>query len=186
MATNHDRPPNARHGRRHPPKGPRPVASTPNKLRTDLRAASQHLRDTGAPALARTVDSLLDPTGWEQLRRATGSDSTTARNVPIPINADLRATYQQAAEAAGSNLTSDVLEGLRAFIDGEFSPAGYPRRNPGTPDTGTFLNVRIPESIQEAVKATAEERKDAIGFKTTLNHVAKAWLAHKYAQQPAK
>ncbi|MFF6903486.1 hypothetical protein [Streptomyces hydrogenans] len=158
---------------------------TTSRILADLRAASQHLRDTGAPALARTVDTLLAPTGWKQLRKAVEAENGQARNVAIPINEDLRAAYQKAAEDAGSNLTDDVLAGLFAFTTGEFSPAGYPRRDASSPDTGTFLNVRVPDSLKQAVAAAAEARRDEIRYKASLPHIAKAWLAHTYSQ-PAK
>ncbi len=68
-----NRPPTAPSGR--PSKGPRPVTSASTKLLSNLRAASTHLRATDADELANTVDDLLTPNGWRNLRTAVEADA---------------------------------------------------------------------------------------------------------------
>ncbi|MFC9736121.1 hypothetical protein ACFWG5_34825 [Streptomyces hydrogenans] len=176
MARTQTRPPTFRSGR--PPKGPRPVATAREKLLTDLRAASAHLRATDAPELADTVDTLLTPAGWGQLRRAVEPD-TDNRNEMIRLSEAAHRHYEQAATAAGSTLTADVSEGLRAFADGSFSPAGYPRREAGS-RAQSHMNVRIADDLRADFAAAVTARTTELGYKTTIGHVAKAWLAHKY------
>lgn len=177
-----NRPPTARRGGR-PPKGPRPVASKNEQLLTDLRATADHLRSTDKPTLADTVEDLLAPGGWGRLRRAVEAD-TTAKNFNISIDKAAHVRYQAASEAAGSNLSADVVEGLRAFIDGDFSPANYPRRSAGS-GSSTYLNARLADDLRSDFEGAVEARANELGFKTTIGHVVKAYLAHKYAQ-PAK
>ncbi|MGW5003213.1 hypothetical protein ACWEP8_36795 [Streptomyces hydrogenans] len=159
------------------------MATAPKKLIADLTAASNKLRDVGAPELADTVDSLLTPAGWGQLRRAV-EPSTDNRNEMIRIGEAAHRHYEQAATAAGSTLTADVSEGLRAFADGTFSPAGYPRREAGS-KAQSHMNVRIADDLRAAFAAAVTARTTELGYKTTIGHVAKAWLAHKYPL-PAK
>ncbi|MFB7359643.1 hypothetical protein [Streptomyces gardneri] len=160
------------------------MASTKDQLLTNLRDAARHLNATDKPELAKTVAGLLEDRGWVLLRMAV-EDDRTAKNFPISINKVLHDRVKKASEAAGRDLTQDVVEGLRAFIDGGFSPAGYPRR--GTGESGsTTMNVRLPDDLQTSFAEVAEARQAELGYKTTIGHVVKAYLAHKYTEQPAK
>ncbi|MFC7794557.1 hypothetical protein [Streptomyces cinereoruber] len=149
------------------------------KLLADLQAASKHLRDTDAPALADTVDSLLAPKGWGQLRRAVEAENTPP-STSFSIGKTLKVRYQQASKTAGSNLTDDATEGLEKLIAGEFSPASYPRRQAGSGEE-THLNVRIPADLKAEAAQVAKQT-----YGTTLGHVVKAYLAHKYPAPPAE
>lgn len=180
MSNARTRPPSTRIGGR-PPKGPRPMATKSEKLLTDIRAAAQKLRETDAPDLADTIDGLLGPSGWQDLRRAL---SPARPNEPIFIDAEALAAYQEAAAAAGTNLSVVVTAGLRAFIDGNFSPATYPRRSKSSGPSRN-LNFRLSAELREEFKQAAAARKDELGYVTTIGHVAKAWLATMYPQ-PAK
>ncbi|MFI0929647.1 hypothetical protein ACH4TP_37850 [Streptomyces sp. NPDC021012] len=156
------------------------MATKSEKLLTNLRTISTRLREEDEPDLAGTVESLLEPTGWGALRRAIEAESKGDKGdaFPIGIQPDLHEKYK----ALSPNLTKDVIEGLTAFIDGTFSPAGYPRRGATGSAKKASLNVRLPAELKESFAAAAEARKAELGYTTTIGHVAKAWLAHKYAQ----
>lgn len=182
MVHNYTGPPNRRHGGR-PPKGPRPVPTKSKQLLADLRTASTRLREENEPELAGAVESLLEPTGWGALRRAIEAESKGDKGdlFSVGIQPDLHEKYR----AASPNLTKDIIEGLTAFIDGTFSPAGYPRRGATGSAKKASLNFRLPNELKESFAAAAEARAGELGYTTTIGHVAKAWLANKYAQ-PAK
>jgi hypothetical protein len=157
------------------------MATKTEKLLTDIRAAADHLRATDAPDLADTIDGLLGPSGWQDLRRAL---SPARPNEPIFMDAQDLDAYQAAAEAADTNLSAVVTEGLRAFIAGDFSPAAYPRRGKSS-GASRNLNFRLSAELRESFKQAAADRKDELGYVTTIGHVAKAWLAQTFPQ-PAK
>lgn len=182
MSNARTRPPSTRIGGR-PPKGPRPVASKSEKLLADIRAAADHLRATDAPDLADTINGLLTPSGWQNLRRATSPGDP---NEPISMNAQDLDAYQAAAEAADTTLSAVVTEGLRAFIAGDFSPAAYPRRVRNSSASRRNLNFRLSAELREEFKQAAAARKDELGYVTTIGHVAKAWLATTYRKSAWK
>ncbi|MFH8581657.1 hypothetical protein [Streptomyces zaomyceticus] len=177
-----NRPPTAPRGGR-PSKGSRSVTSKDKQLLTDLRAAADHLRAKEAPELGDVVAGLLAPDGWVRLRKAFYADSIPP-NMSISVNSEEKAWYQAAAKAAGRDLTTDVITGLRAFIDGEFSPVNYPRRSNDS-SGNTTLNVRVSTDLRAEVKDAIEAREAEVG-KTTIGHVVRAWLAHTYISSDTK
>ncbi|WP_329125973.1 hypothetical protein [Streptomyces sp. NBC_01353] len=151
------------------------------ELVNNLRAASKHLTETGAPELAATIDELLLPQGWGQLRHAI--DITGAPNLPVHMPLVTRTAIQ----AASKSVPKDVAEGLNAFIAGTFSPvagAHRVRRNTGL-ETGT-LNVRVDSGLRARFQEAVDARESDLGYKPALGHVVKAWLIEKYDIAPAE
>ena len=164
MARTRPRPRTDRAGRH--PNGPRTVALPRKDLVTNLRAASDKLRASNSPQLADTVDELLQPGGWAKLRRAI--EPVTLVTKPLKLSVEDRDHYLAASTAAGSSLTEDAVEGLRAFVAGTFSTEGHPRRTTGG---GPFVTTsfRVPEDLLQQIDAGVR-----------IGYVVKAWLARKY------
>lgn len=113
------RPPYNRSSGRRPPKGPRPVPTSPD-LRTQLQAAATHLRAGGRPApeLAEYVRKVLLPGGWKELR-ATDKESSEP-NLSLRIARPYRDAIVAAAADKVVTVTSVVNEGFEKFLAGEF------------------------------------------------------------------
>ena len=159
------RPPNMHGGR--PPRGPRPVATSPD-LRTNLKAAATQLRQTKTPALAEAIDTVLAPGGWKALRN---TDSVgTGDNLSIRMIREFRDQVVAAARAAGDTVTAGVNEGFALFLAGEFTPRP-PAKGPAVAEADKVnLNVRPNAALHGRVRESG----------LLPQHVAAEYLMHKY------
>lgn len=132
---------------------------TSDDLRKRLTAASDHLRNAGAPELADAVDTVLAPQGWTRLRASDITASgTTQKNLPIGMDKELRDQIHEAVTAAGSTITADVNEAFVKYLAGEFVPGPPVRaRRSATPRERANLNVRAPQALVEQVTAAGEQ-----------------------------
>lgn len=147
------RPPNIRSSGR-PPRGPRPVPTSPN-LRAQLQDAAAFCRTGGKPAphLADAITQVLRPGGWKALQDA--DDVSAGSNLAIRLAESQRDQIRDGVNRLPKavTITSLVNEGFEKFLAGEFQPRDRTtrnRRNVG--EKMVNLNVSPKASLHHAVR----------------------------------
>ncbi|MFE1230264.1 hypothetical protein [Streptomyces sp. NPDC058745] len=153
-----------------------------DNLLARLTAASARLKEVGSADLAAAVDEAIAPAGWGKIRRAVEGDTgNPTLNVRMPE--ELKARIVAAAAAAGNELPDDIVEALRRFADGSFSPAAPVRARRGSAQKSTNLSARIDPAIRERAEAAAADRAGDLGYTATATSIVTAWLVEKYGLQ---
>ncbi len=147
------RPPNIRSSGR-PPRGPRPVPTSPN-LRAQLQDAAAFCRTGGKPAphLADAITQVLRPGGWKALQ---GVDETsTGSNLAIRMAESHREKIRDGVNRLSTavTITSLVNEGFEKFLAGEFQPRNRTtKERRATGEKMVNLNVRPKAHLYEQVR----------------------------------
>ncbi|MFI0156259.1 hypothetical protein [Streptomyces lydicus] len=168
----------------------------PSNLRHRLTTAAAKLREPGTPdpaALAdaaEAIDEALAPNGWSKLRRTEPTAvSKLSPNKPIHMDRSVRTHLHQAADAKGVVLSHLGEEGLRKFIDGEFTPERPQRAatNPEERDSVT-LNVALDKDLRDQADARGKELKEAgeLDWAPKTAQIVKAYLLHVLPMPKAK
>lgn len=198
MAKTPTRPPNRSRNGGRPPRGPRPVALRPDdKKRVDhLTKAAAHLRETGKPEWADTVDFVLTPEGRSFLNRlrverlrqeeAEGEfGQNLALYMPLRVREEIKASVAKAArENPGRKITvsSEAGRALEAFLAGEFVPAKPQRAARGSAEKTSNLNVRVDRELRERAENFGADNASRFGWAPRASHIITAWLVERFTQ----
>jgi hypothetical protein len=182
------RPPGrSRYGRR-PPRGPRlvPLSRRDQDRVEQLRQASAHLRETGAPKLADAVDFVLTDEGANFIGRLRWKETADENpNLALSMPTVLRDAIKAGASAQGKNLTTQAVVALNAFLAGDFVPERPERGKPGTVAPKSNLNVRVNAELRARVDEHGRKLMEdgVLDWAPLTSHVLKAWYAQKFAPE---
>jgi hypothetical protein len=151
-----------------------------------LRQASAHLRETGAPKLADAVDFVLTDEGANFIGRLRWKETAEENpNLPLSMPTVLRDLIKKNAAAQGKNLTTQAVVALNAFLAGDFVPQRQERGKPGTALPKSNLNIRVNRELRAQVDAHGKKLMEdgVLDWAPLTSHVLKAWYAEKFAPE---
>jgi hypothetical protein len=151
-----------------------------------LRQASAHLRETGAPKLADAVDFVLTDEGANFIGRLRWKETAEENpNLPLSMPTVLRDLIKKNAAAQGKNLTTQAVVALNAFLAGDFVPQRQERGKPGTALPKSNLNIRVNRELRAQVDAHGRKLMEdgVLDWAPLTSHVLKAWYAEKFAPE---
>ena len=166
-----------------------PLRPEDQKRVDELTAAAAHLRTTGAPQLADTVDFVLTPDGRSFINRlrverlhqqeAEGAfDPNFAMQMPRPVRDEVKAT----AKALGGDLAVEARTALEQFLAGEFTPVRPKRATRNTFEDKVNLNIRVNKELRERADAHGKELAGTLGWEPRASHVIVNWLVRKFTE----
>jgi len=160
-------------------------------IRERLTLASKRLKEAGYPDSAADVEAVLAPGGWTMLRAAAGSSPSQSRgasNLPITTGQDIKGALKAAADEIGVTLSSVAEDGFRALVEGRWTPPGAADRVvlPSSQKAGgrTVLNLSIPETLREQVRAMLPTLSDQAGYEVTEPRLALIWTMEELGVEP--
>jgi hypothetical protein len=160
-------------------------------IRERLTLASQRLKEAGYPDSAADVEAVLAPGGWTMLRAAAGSSPSSSKgasNLSITTGQDIKGALKAAADEIGVTLSAVAEDGFRALVEGRWAPPGVADRVvlPSSQKAGgrTVLNLSIPESLRERVRAMLPTLSAEAGYEVTEPRLALIWTMEELGVEP--
>lgn len=149
-------------------------------LRQHLAQASARLAAVESPELARYIDEVLAPGGWEKLRATDPSRTEGSVNLAINIPESLRDQIWEAAKAdpAGTTLTAKVNEGLGEYLAGRFTMPEWVDQRSVQPEKRVNLNVSASRLL--TVQASEKVREESGDRRASAARVAAEYLMSVY------
>ena len=186
MATTPTRPPNRDRMRRRPPRGPRLVPTDRVSQRqqdqqrvAQLQQAATHLRETGKPDLADTVDFVLTDEGRKFIGRMSWQKTGEEKpNLAMQVPVTLRDAVKAKAAAAGANLEAEAQRALEEFVAGSFTPAQPKKAGRGQAPAKVNLNVRVNAELRRQAEQVAGQllSDGELDWAPRASHVIVAWF----------
>ena len=133
---------------------------------------SSRLAAVESPELARYIDEVLAPGGWEKLRATDPSRTEGSVNLAINIPESLRDQIWEAAKAdpAGTTLTAKVNEGLGEYLAGRFTMPEWVDQRSVQPEKRVNLNVSASRLL--TVQASEKVREESGDRRASAARVA--------------
>lgn len=160
-------------------------------IRERLTLASQRLKEAGYPDSAADVEAVLAPGGWTMLRASAGSSAASSKgssNLSITTGQDIKGALKAAADEIGVTLSSVAEDGFRALVEGCWAPPGAADRVvlPSSQKSGgrTVLNLAIPETLREQVRAMLPTLSTQAGYEVTEPRLALIWTMEELGVEP--
>ena len=186
MANTPMRPPNRDRSRRRPPRGPRLVPTDRTSQRqqdqqrvSQLQQAATHLRETGKPDLADTVDFVLTDEGRKFIGRISWQKTGEEKpNLAMQVPVTLRDAVKAKAAAAGANLEAEAQRALEEFVAGSFTPARPVKAARGQAPAKVNLNVRVNAALRRQAEEVADQllAEGELDWAPKASHVIVAWF----------
>ncbi|MFI1161334.1 hypothetical protein [Streptomyces sioyaensis] len=146
-----------------------------------LAAASEKLKALNEEQLADAVAYALTDNYADAAIYHRREKTRKTPNMPIGSTKAVREHLHAAAEAAGTNLNAAANEGLRAFLDGTFTPQRAERAAYGSvTDEAANINVRLDKDLSAQARKRCKALADELGWKPNLTQVIKQYLLLKF------
>lgn len=180
-------PPNRGRDGRRPPKGPRlvPISRDDQQRVDNLHKAAAHLRETGAPELAETVEFVLTSDGRRFINNlAWKPREQEVPNLAMGMTESLRSDIKSKAVSAGANLEAEAARALEEFLAGRFTPAQPERFPHGHTPKKVNLNVRVRADLRKRADELGQQLLDdgELDWAPRASHVIVSWFTDRVAE----
>lgn len=169
-----------------------PAATKHDNVLTEIptaRKALEVLRSAGRPDLASSVGRILDY-AKEQAERGVAkrmTDSSLDSNHSLRVVRRFREWVHAGAAEDGAVISEIVVQSLRDFVSGEWTPSAPQRAARGSNLSKVGLNVRVPKELWDAANALGKDPAAIAkrGYKLTAESASIAALLERFGEPEA-
>ncbi|WP_097865837.1 hypothetical protein [Streptomyces sp. rh34] len=153
----------------------------------DLTEAAQHLRTTGAPQLADSVDYVLSMDGLAFIGRlrlermhTQAAEGDLDPNLPMAMPRPVRDQIKSTARQQGRDLTAEAHKALEEFCAGRFTPDRPVRAAHGSGEVKVNLNLRVNADLRARAEKHGKDVAAELGWAPRASHVITGWLIREF------
>ncbi|MFR9794196.1 hypothetical protein ACL07V_37175 [Streptomyces sp. MB22_4] len=141
-----------------------------DSTRSHLAETAAYLKAHGQHDKAQSVEAVLAPGGWKQLRDTEGRAPKT---LPVYMNRALKDALLEAGKEFGWALDSLAEEAYQKVRDGEWMP---PKGGRGEGGTRAVLSVQVDQALFGQVDAMLPELTKKAGYRVSHAGIVQAYL----------
>ncbi|MCI3279192.1 hypothetical protein [Streptomyces cylindrosporus] len=162
-----------------------PISRDDQQRVDNLHKAAAHLRETGKPELAETVEFVLTSDGRRFINNlAWKPREQEVPNLAMQMPETLRGDIKSKAARAGANLEAEAARALEEFVAGRFTPAQPVRSKPGETPKKVNLNVRVRADLRAQADEVGRQllEEGELDWAPRSSHVIVAWFMDRVAE----
>ena len=141
-----------------------------DSLRSHLAETAAYLKAEGQHDRASSVEAVLAPGGWKQLR---DTEDRAPKTLPVYMPKALKEALQEASREFGWALDSLAEEAYQRVRDGEWLP---PKVGRGEGGTRAVLPVQIDQELFDQVQAMLDGLTKKAGYRISHAGIVQAYL----------
>ncbi|MFF9287475.1 hypothetical protein [Streptomyces griseosporeus] len=145
----------------------------PGSIRSQLAETAAYLKEAGQHERALSVESVLAPGGWKQLR---DSEARLPKTLNVYMSPDLKAALVAASQEFGWPLDALAEEAYRKVRDGEWLP---PKTGRGEGGARAVLPVQVDREVHDQVHGMLPELTSKAGYRVSHAGIVVSYMCEE-------